>query len=101
MTRLLRFKTFVCWKYGGSNSPPTGSLSAKDTKEATKHIVKLVQWDAFPEAMKRLSSEKRNERRYLFLKDLNNLPCLKLLRKLNPFLKKEVMRAGRRLGTVI
>ena len=45
--------------------------------------------------MKRLSSEKMNGRRYLSLKDLNNLPCLKLLRKLNPFLE-EVMQARAR-----
>ena len=87
----------MCWKYGGSNSPPTGSLSAKDNKKATKQIVKLVQWDAFSEAIKKLSSEKKNGRRYLFLEDLNNLPCLKLLRKLNPFLEEEVMRASGRL----
>ena len=101
-----------------SNSPPTGSLSIKDIKEATKQIVKLVQWNAFPAAMKRLSSEKRNGRRYLSLEDLNNLPCLKLHRKLNrylsledlnnlpclklhrklnPFLEEKVMRAGGRL----
>ena len=97
MAWLLRFKTFMCWKYGGSNSLPIGSLSAKDNKETTKQIVKLVQWDAFPEAMQRLSSEKKNGRRYLSLKDLNNLPCLKLLRKLNPFLEEELMRAGGRL----
>ena len=97
MAWLLRFKTFICWKYGGSNSPPISTLSAKDNKEATKQIVKLVQWDAFPEAMQRLSSEKKNGRRYLSLKDLNNLPCLKLLRKLNPFLEEELMRAGGRL----
>ena len=94
---LLRFKRFVYWKHGGSNSPPTGSLSVKGTKEATKQIVKLVQRDAFPEAMKRLSSKKKNGRRYLSLEDLNNLPCLKLLHKLNPFLEEEVMRAGGRL----
>ena len=38
-----RFKTFVCWKYGGSDFTPTGSLSVKDIKEATKQIVKFVQ----------------------------------------------------------
>ena len=47
--------------------------------------------------MKKLSSDERNGRRYLFLKDLNNLLCLKLLQKLNPFLEEEVMQTGGRL----
>ena len=66
-------------------------------KEAKRQIVRLAQWDAFPEAMKILSTKEKNDQGYLSWKDLNNSFPLKMMRKLNPFMDNGVMRAGGRL----
>ena len=83
---LLRFKTLVCWKYDGSNSSPTGRLTTKDTKKATKQIAKLFQWDAFPEAMKKLSAEKRMREDTLIFRKSEQFTKLKTTLQIKSFL---------------
>ena len=39
MAWLLRFKTFMCWKYDGSNSPPIGISQPKITKKRQNRLL--------------------------------------------------------------
>ena len=93
---LTRFKLFLRWKHSSSSAPPTGDLSVNEVMDAKNQLLRLTQWEAFPEAMRKLSAFKNTEKR-LSWQELSNAKCFRQIRKLNPFLGNGLMRVGGRL----